>query len=1074
MNLLRRPEIILVLGCLAVTVGLFLLSSRSNDAAAERRFEQIVEESLQNLDARMHTYMQSLNGVAAFMNASDEVTARDFSDYVNTLELDSFLPGISGIGFIAPVAAGTEEAFLAQVAALGIEDFQIHPETGNADRIVVQYIHPPAPNTEALGLDLSFDEDRRRAALQALRMGKPQLTPLINLVQDESKSPGFLLLRPVFAVGTVGGSDTRPTDAEGFIGWIYAPFVAAKLLTDLTPAQGQAYELQVFDGLMADPDRQLYDDRATDAPTGRYRTAQTIERFGRPWTLLHSSTPTFDATSQSNLPLILLVSGLSLSALLGVAFRSLRQRSAALGELAALRERQIDAHEEENRSLIENAVTPVFLLDGQECVLFANQAALVCFGYGREMLRGMTFRELITCHSGETEDGQVNATGKTCFGQVLKLNLQRNSWTTHTGERRVTAIVRDLTSEIAIQEELAQNKALYDLALEGAQIGVFDIDLVTGKSAVSDTWRHIVGLPENHRTPDTQAEFLQRVHPDDLPTLTQSDLACIKGETSRSITEFRINVGGNNWRWMRSDARVTERAADGTALRMVGTQMDVTDLVHSRNALETSESRFRQVLAAAPVGMAILGKGGVFKSVNSALCTLCGYSEEELLAGIKLGDLLPEDDLRKLYGDVQALVTANSTEVYQAQCRIAHKRGTERWGLFNVSWTLDRNTREHVYIVQINDITDQKKLDQIKSEFVSTVSHELRTPLTSIKGALGLIDTGEQTKLQPAHVRLIEIARSNADRLSHIVNDILDLEKISSGEVAFDFHDIDLGEVIRASSSEMSPFASTHSNQLVVQVPDTPLMVRADESRTRQVLANLISNACKYSDPDSDVLIRAEQLGDKAIVFIQNSGPGVPEAFRPRIFQAFSQADGSDTRAKGGTGLGLNITRQIISRQGGTIGFESIPDEITVFWFTCPIAEGATVETPEPAPNLIENRDKTLQVLHIEDDLDFSEVIRAGLGKVAQVTNVTSLARAHWALGRMKPDIIILDWALPDGDARTLLDDIARLHPTAKVISLSADSNREPDDRVDVHLVKSRSGIRKVVDSITGTTARAS
>ncbi|MEX3316307.1 CHASE domain-containing protein [Sulfitobacter sp. PS-8MA] len=1071
---MRRPEIILLLGCLAVTIGVFLFSSRSNEASATHRFEQIVEESLQNLDSRMNAYLQALNGVAAFMNASDEVTARDFSDYVDTLEIDRFLPGINGIGFIAPVAEGTEDAFLAQMAALGIDDFQIHPDTGAADRIVLQYIHPPQRNRGALGLDLSFDEDRRRAALQALRTGKPQLSPRVYLVQDDSETPGFLLLRPVFEAGAVGGSTAPPSEVEGFTGWIAAPFVAANLLTDLTPLQGQAYELQVYDGLMADPDRQLYDGQEAEAPSGRYRTAQTIERFGRPWTLLHSSTPSFDATAQSNLPLILLVSGLSLTGLLAVAFRSLRQRSEALSELAALRERQIDAHEEENRSLIENAVTPVFLLDGQDCVLFANQAALVCFGYGREMLRGMTFRDLILCHSGETEDGQVNATGKTCFGQTLKLNLQRNSWTTHTGERRVTAIVRDLTSEIAVQEELAHNKALYDLALEGAQIGVFDIDLVTGKSAVSDTWRHIVGLPDDLRTPNTQAEFLQRVHPDDLPSLMQSDLACIKGETSRSITEFRINVGENNWRWMRSDARVTERAADGTALRMVGTQMDVTDLVHSRNALETSESRFRQVLAAAPVGMAILGKGGAFKSVNSALCALCGYSEAELLAGIKLGDLLPEEDLRKLYGDVQGLVAANSAEVYQTQCRIAHKRGTERWGLFNVSWTLDKNTREHVYIVQINDITDQKKLDQIKSEFVSTVSHELRTPLTSIKGALGLIDTGAQTKLQPSHVRLIEIARSNADRLTHIVNDILDLEKISSGEVAFDFNDIDLGEVIRASSSEMSPFASTHSNQLVVQLPEMPLMVRADESRTRQVLANLISNACKYSDADSDVLIRAEHLGDKAIVFIQNSGPGVPEAFRPRIFQAFSQADGSDTRAKGGTGLGLNITRQIVSRQGGSIGFESIPGGITVFWFTCPIADATAEDAPEPVQNMAESCDETLQVLHIEDDLDFSEVIRAGLGKVAQVTNVTSLARAHWALGRMKPDIIILDWALPDGDARTLLDDISRLHPSAKVISLSADSNREPDARVDIHIVKSRSGIRKVVDSITGRTAQAS
>ncbi len=1073
---MRRPELILLLGCLAITLGAFLFSNRANELAAERKFSQIAEESLQNLDARLSTYLQGLNGVAAFLNASDEVTVQDFENYVETLEIERFLPDVTGIGFIAPVGPGEETAFLAEITALGIRDFRIHPITNNAERMVVKHIYPLETNAKALGLDLSYSEDRRQTVLSALRNAAPRLSPRIYLVQGEERRAGFLLLRPVFAEGQEinVGPTSRPSQTEGFLGWVYAPFVAEFFLADLSPVQGKSYHIQAFDGPLATPDQILFDGHPAAAPLGQYAKTHTVDRFGRTWTLIYTSTPSFDAGVHSNLPIILLFSGLSLTALLGIAFRSLRQRSLALSELAALRERQIDAHEEENRSLVENAVIPVFLLDGQDCVLFANQAALVCFGYGRDMLRGKPFSELVTEAAESADHAEINATGRTCFGQTLKLNLQRNSWTTHTGERRVTAILRDLTSEIAVQDELAQSKALYDLALEGAQIGVFDIDLTTGKSAVSNTWRDIIGLRDSERTPDTQAEFLARVHPQDLPGLRAADMACIRGETERSITEFRIDTGGGEWRWMRSDARVTERAPDGRALRLVGTQMDVTGIVHARNALEASENRFRQVLAAAPVGMALLAEGGVFTSVNGALCALCGYSEDELLTRTKLGDLMPQEDLEKLYGDVQALVAANSHEVYQAQYRIMHKRGGERWGLFNVSWTLDRNTRSHVFIVQINDITDQKKLDQIKSEFVSTVSHELRTPLTSIKGALGLIDTGDQTRLLPAHVRLIEIARSNADRLSHIVNDILDLEKISSGEVTFDFHDRDLCAVIGDSISEMSPFATTHKNELVAQLPDMPLMVRVDESRTRQVLANLISNACKYSDDFTDVVVRAERLEDKVIVFIQNHGPGVPDSFRPRIFQAFSQADGSDTRAKGGTGLGLNITRQIVTRQGGAIGFESIPGGVTVFWFTCPAAQSAAPEAPAPRQKRLTDRNRKLRVLHIEDDRDFAEVLRAGLGDVVQVTHVTTLAAARGALDRMPLDVVILDWSLPDGDSRSLLDEISRKHPEAQVIGLSADGNRAPDPRVELNILKSRSGIRTVVNEITGTTARAS
>ena len=306
------------------------------------------------------------------------------------------------------------------------------------------------------------------------------------------------------------------------------------------------------------------------------------------------------------------------------------------------------------------------------------------------------------------------------------------------------------------------------------------------------------------------------------------------------------------------------------------------------------------------------------------------------------------------------------------------------------------------------------------------------------------------------------------------MNDILDLEKISSGEVLFDFHDVDLSSVINDSVNEMSPFAITHNNTLGVQLPDNPLMVRVDESRTRQVLANLISNACKYSDAESEVQIRAERLGDRAIVFIQNTGPGVPENFRPRIFQAFSQADGSDTRAKGGTGLGLNITRQIIKRQGGPIGFESIPNGVTVFWFTCPIADAESAQAPTQPNAHLGERDTKLRVLHVEVDRDFAEVIRTGLDSVADVTNVNNLAQARQVIGREELDVVILDWSLPDGDARSLLEDITRLHPAAKIISLSADNNREPDPRVGINLIKSRSGISSVVSSITANTARAS
>ena len=166
------------------------------------------------------------------------------------------------------------------------------------------------------------------------------------------------------------------------------------------------------------------------------------------------------------------------------------------------------------------------------------------------------------------------------------------------------------------------------------------------------------------------------------------------------------------------------------------------------------------------------------------------------------------------------------------------------------------------FIAIYRDVSQRKVAEKAKTEFLSTVSHELRTPLTSIKGALGLIEMSARDTMPASALRLIEIARNNADRLTTIVNDILDLEKISSGKIEFDLSPMSLNEVISSAVQEMMPFAVTHNTKLVMDLPDTDINVTADWSRMMQVLANLTSNACKYSTEGTDVTIKAETIGE--------------------------------------------------------------------------------------------------------------------------------------------------------------------------------------------------------------------
>ena len=248
----------------------------------------------------------------------------------------------------------------------------------------------------------------------------------------------------------------------------------------------------------------------------------------------------------------------------------------------------------------------------------------------------------------------------------------------------------------------------------------------------------------------------------------------------------------------------------------------------------------------------------------------------------------------------------------------------------------DRGVRRGA-IVAFRDISDRKELERMKGEFVSTVSHELRTPLTSIRGALGLALGGALGEIPPKARAMLESASRNSERLTLLINDILDLDKLESGALEFDVQRLDLGRVIRQSVDANEGYAARYDVRLVFFRPEESLTVLGDDHRLAQVMANLISNAVKYSPPGERVEISVEREGSGAKVVVRDHGPGVPEEFRDRIFSRFAQADGSDTRKRGGTGLGLNIARAIIERLDGRVGFANHADGGAMFYFTIPL-----------------------------------------------------------------------------------------------------------------------------------------
>ncbi len=245
---------------------------------------------------------------------------------------------------------------------------------------------------------------------------------------------------------------------------------------------------------------------------------------------------------------------------------------------------------------------------------------------------------------------------------------------------------------------------------------------------------------------------------------------------------------------------------------------------------------------------------------------------------------------------------------------------------------------EVVTLLIVRDATERSRAERMKNEFVSTVSHELRTPLTSIRGALSLFDHAIGAKLGERPLQLLKIAKSNTERLTVLVDDILDIEKIGSGVFELDLQPIDIRTVVGLAEKQNQTYAADRGVRLEVTCPNKPLMVAADEGRMLQALTNLISNAAKFSPQSGTVSVVAKKMGKCARITVVDQGPGIPIAFQSQIFDRFTQAPGHESR-RAGTGLGLAITKAIVDAHRGTIGYQTALGKGTRFWIDLPLAK---------------------------------------------------------------------------------------------------------------------------------------
>ncbi len=363
----------------------------------------------------------------------------------------------------------------------------------------------------------------------------------------------------------------------------------------------------------------------------------------------------------------------------------------------------------------------------------------------------------------------------------------------------------------------------------------------------------------------------------------------------------------------------------------------------------------------------------------------------------------------------EALDRAMETgEGYDLELKLITARGREIW-VRAIGKAHRSDGRTYRLSGTFQDITQLKKVERLKNEFVSVVSHELRTPLTSISGSLGLVMGGIAGELPDRARTMIGIAHRNAERLVRLINDILDIQKIESGVLSLNRQPVDLTALVRQSLEANASYGENYGVTFNLY-GEAPVQVYADSDRLLQVMANLLSNAAKFAPSGSMVGVKMERVDDRVRVSVSDEGPGIPVAFRDRIFQKFAQADASNTRQKEGTGLGLSISQSIIEVHGGSIGFETEEGIGTTFYFELPVHREAEAVPEEPVPK------QSSRVLICEDDQAIVDLLLSLLeGEDYQVDVARSAQEAEALLARHSYDAITMDLLLPDGNGISLI-----------------------------------------------------
>ncbi|MGA2043403.1 MAG: PAS domain S-box protein [Roseiarcus sp.] len=736
--------------------------------------------------------------------------------------------------------------------------------------------------------------------------------------------------------------------------------------------------------------------------------------------------------------------------------------------------------EERFSQVIESAPSATIMVDTDGRIELVNARAEAIFGYPRAELMGRSIDILLpdrlkADHARQratflaTPMPRAMGVGQDLFGRrkdgsEFPLEIGLSPLMTNDGAKVISSIA-DITDRKQIETKLVEANERFAVAAEAASLGFWDFDIQTRLIRWDDQMFRMRGLTRTEAEHDP-LQF-EHLHVDDQARIESGILAAAAGE-SRFDTEYRIVRPDGEVRHMKAAATLKRDPAGGGG-RLIGVSIDITERKAIETKLTETNERFAVAAEAANLGFWDMDVETQLARWDDQMFKLRGIARTDGAPHPQALAHLHADDRARVDGELRAAAAGarefdSEYRIVRSDGRVRHmkaaailKRGANGRGghLIGVSFDITDRKEAGEALEQTRDIAEAA--NRTKSAFLAVMSHEIRTPMNGIMGMNALL---LDTELTPRQRKMSETIRYSADSLLTIIDDILDISKLESGKFDIEEIDFDLKSLLKRSINLLAPRAE--EKNLSFSADMTAIAhsaLHGDPTRLRQIVLNLLSNAIKFTQR-GDVAITVSTTGlgggsSRVRCEVKDTGPGVHDEAKRRLFKPFEQADGSITRRFGGTGLGLSICKKLTEMMSGDIGVIDRPNGGSVFWFE--------VVLPHAGPGFDDRNERSAgdgrrisaihagRILLAEDNdvnVEVATMILEGVGYVVDVA--TDGAEAVKAVARNRYDLVLMDIQMPNVDGLSATRQIRaaeRGGARLPIIAITANAMKEDQRR---------------------------